>query len=71
MTVPLYTRHTRGTIEADRDRRRHSRDRDGHRYSPAAAVVRQIAPPANAALDRWANEGGHFEPDPDLAVALA
>jgi hypothetical protein len=69
---PLFTRHMRGTIEAERDRRRQSRGRGGAAYrgtgrGHAASHVRiagAVAGNARAVaqarldLDRWVDEGG-------------
>ena len=69
---PLFTRHTRGTIEAERDRRRQSRWRGGVAYRgtgrgrPASHVRIAAAVAGNARavaqarldLDRWVDEGG-------------
>ncbi len=69
---PLFTRHTRGTIEAERDRRRQSRSHGGAAYRGtgrgrsasdvriAAAVVGNASAVAQARLDldRWVDEGG-------------
>jgi hypothetical protein len=69
---PLFTRHTRGTIEAQRDRRRQSRSHGGVAYrgtgrGRAASHVRITAAVAGDSralaqarldLDRWVDEGG-------------
>jgi hypothetical protein len=69
---PLFTRHTRGAIEAERDRRRQRRRGGGAAYRgkgrgraashvriPAAVVgnARAVAQ-ARLDLDRWVDEGG-------------
>jgi hypothetical protein len=69
---PLFTRHTRGTIEAERDRRRESRRAGSATYRGtgrgravshvgiAAAVAGNARAVAQARLDldRWVDEGG-------------
>lgn len=75
VAVPLYTRHTRGTIEAERERRltshagntlRHVR-RPGMphpRIAAAIAARARLAPPQRRAdEDRWVDEGGWFDPE--------
>jgi hypothetical protein len=69
---PLFTRHTRGTIEAERDRRRQSRWRRGAanrgtgrgraadhvRIAAAGAGNARAVAQARMDLDRWVDEGG-------------
>jgi hypothetical protein len=76
--VPLYTRHTLGAIEAARDRRLQVRDRMLHRCSTADArrvSALSLVSPARESevdeIDRWADEGGHFDPEPSPVAALA
>jgi hypothetical protein len=76
--VPLYTRHTLGTIEAARDRRLQDRDRTVHRYSTgdtprvaALSLVPSGSESEREAIDRWTDEGGRFAPVPFPAAALA
>jgi hypothetical protein len=74
IAVPMYTRHTRGTIEADRDRRRGSRAARTFRHvrrpamphpSIAAALAARPQAAIQSPLDelRWVDEGGWFDPD--------
>jgi hypothetical protein len=79
--TPLFTRHMRGAIEAERDARRPSR-RDGHstfRYRSSGGgdedAARLAAVNGNARLvtqasadaDRWIDDGGSYDAE---AVAL-
>jgi hypothetical protein len=71
---PLFTRHTLGAIEADRDRRRvfretHPRRRRranamAHpRIAAAIAARARLLSQARVDQSRWADEGGRFDPD--------
>jgi hypothetical protein len=71
-STPLFTRHTRGAIEADRDRRRQRRAdgavayRGGAREgaAPHPRILAAVAGNARAVteagldMDRWIDEGG-------------
>jgi hypothetical protein len=77
VTVPLYTRHTLGAIEAARDRRLQARDRSVHRYTsgdaPRVAAL-SLAPRSGEsdgdAIRRWIDEGGRFAPERLPVTAL-
>jgi hypothetical protein len=70
-SVPWFTRHTRGTIEAERDHRRGSHVRSfrlhdrwpgtAHPRLLAAAVV-QAPSVAPVDLTRWVDDGGTYDP---------
>jgi hypothetical protein len=58
--TPLFTRHTRGAIEAERDRRRQRRAR-GATAHPGTARERTASAAATQAhldMERWIDEGG-------------
>src|SRR5690348_6949865 len=71
--TPLFTRHMRGVIEAERDGR--WRRRDGHstvRYESRAGTSRRRPPgaangngvtvtQANPDIERWTDEGGSYD----------
>ncbi len=72
--VLLYTRHTRGTIEAERARRLKTHAGAALRFvGPAAkphpriaaanAAQARLATQALADENRWIDEGGHFDPE--------
>jgi hypothetical protein len=74
VAVPLYTRHTRGTIEAERERRQTSHAGNTVRHvrrpgMPHPRIAAAIAARAGLATqsrtdeDRWNNEGGSFDPE--------
>lgn len=81
--TPLFTRHTRGAIEAERDRRGQRRARGGAAYpvrargrapgAPHGRIAAAVAGDARAVtqarldLDRWVDEGGRV---PFEAAAL-
>jgi hypothetical protein len=65
--TPLWTRHTRGAIEAGRDRRLESRASAPIRYRTAPAAATNVLRPDFAA-DRWANEGGTVDREAAVAV---
>jgi hypothetical protein len=49
--TPLFTRHMRGAIEGERDRRRQSRSHGVHRYTstlPSSPPLRLVEPPVDA-----------------------
>jgi hypothetical protein len=66
--TPLFSRHTRGVIEAERDRRRQRRARGAiappgmtrERDASAAAAANnsRAATQAHLDMERWINEGG-------------
>lgn len=72
--VLMYTRHTRGTIEAERERRlkahagnslRHVR-RPGMSHPTLAAALtarERLETQARADENRWVDEGGSFDPE--------
>lgn len=72
--VLMYTRHTRGTIEAERERRlkahagnsvRHVR-RPGMSHPRLAAALtarERLETQARADENRWVDEGGWFDPE--------
>jgi hypothetical protein len=74
LPTQLFTRHTLGAIEADRDRRR-AVGATHHRRSPgrtamahpriAAALAAEVSRMSEArkAYSRWADEGGRFDPE--------
>jgi hypothetical protein len=58
--TPLFTRHMRGAIEAERDRRRQHRAR-GATAQPRTARERTASAAATQAhleMERWIDEGG-------------
>jgi hypothetical protein len=72
--TPLFTRHMRGAIEAERDvrgvfRRTHPRRSPGRaamaRPKLAAALAAESGRMTQARVDfsRWADEGGRFDPE--------
>ncbi|WP_157592492.1 hypothetical protein [Solirubrobacter soli] len=74
LPTPLFTRHTRGAIEAERDRRGvlragHRRPRAGRTATAhprlEAALVAQARRMSQARVDlsRWVDEGGRFNPE--------
>jgi hypothetical protein len=61
--TPLFTRHTLGVIEAERDCRRQRRARGAAsaprpRASAAVADDARVVAQARLDMDRWVNEGG-------------
>jgi hypothetical protein len=61
--TPLFTRHTRGVIEAERDRRRQRRARGAAstahpEVGAAVADDARVVAQARLDMDRWVNEGG-------------
>ena len=73
VSVPWFTRHTRGTIEADRDHRHVSRvpSAQMHERWPGIAHPRLLAAaaaptpgvaPVTMDLSRWVDDGGRFDP---------
>jgi hypothetical protein len=72
--TPLFTRHTLGAIEAERDlrgvfRRTHPRRPPGRaamahpKLEAALAAKAGRMTQARVDLSRWANEGGSFDPE--------
>jgi hypothetical protein len=68
--TPFWTRHTRGAIEADRDRRIERRT-----YAP---IVYRAAPrgaarvvQADFARERWVDDGGSFDREPAAALRVS
>jgi hypothetical protein len=70
----MYTRHTHGTIEVERERRLKSRAGHAVRYvrrpgmthpriAAAIAARARIATQARADENRWIDEGGWFDPE--------
>ena len=60
---PLFTRHTRGTINADRDRRRLRADNGGaNQYHAIVRPGQAGSLPQSRDVDRWINEGGSLAP---------
>jgi hypothetical protein len=77
--TPLFTRHTLGAIEADRDRRRVSRETHPRprrraegmahpRIAAAIAARTRLVSQSRVDESRWVDEGGRF--DPALGVRL-
>jgi hypothetical protein len=65
--TPLWTRHTRGAIEGDRDRRIERRTRAPVVYRSALNGPASVAQ-ADFARERWVDDGGSF--DREAAAAL-
>jgi hypothetical protein len=79
VTTPLFTRHTLGAIEGERDRRGVLRAMRPRRRPGRTALARPRLDAARAArsrrmtqarvdLSRWVDEGGRF--DPEAAAGL-
>jgi hypothetical protein len=72
--VPLYTRHTQGTIAAERERRRSTHTgallrfagppaKPHPRLATAIAAQRRRGTQTLADENRWIDEGGRFDPE--------